>query len=111
MCAMKLDSKYFDRIRTKRRVERPERSAPTCQWDGCEENAKHRAPVGRNAATTIMCLLAHQSRMHNRFEAAGVLGRACHFRQRYVTKASILPIAVISQAFRRGLVACISHLA
>lgn len=49
MCAMKLDSKYFDRIRTKRRVERPERSAPTCQWDGCEENAVHRAPVGRNA--------------------------------------------------------------
>jgi curved DNA-binding protein CbpA len=46
---MKLDSKYFDRIRTKRRVERPERSAPTCQWDGCEENAVHRAPVGRNA--------------------------------------------------------------
>ncbi|WP_314089465.1 J domain-containing protein [Shinella sp. M31] len=49
MCVMKLDSKYFDRIRTKRRVERPERSAPTCQWDGCEESAKHRAPVGRNA--------------------------------------------------------------
>src|SRR5690606_39731896 len=47
--AMKLDSKYFDRIRTKRRVERPERSAPTCQWDGCEENAVHRAPVGRSA--------------------------------------------------------------
>ncbi len=47
--AMKLDSKYFDRIRTKRRVERPERAAPTCQWDGCEENAVHRAPVGRNA--------------------------------------------------------------
>jgi curved DNA-binding protein CbpA len=23
--------------------------APKCQWDGCEENAVHRAPVGRNA--------------------------------------------------------------
>ncbi|MCF3639444.1 DnaJ domain-containing protein [Rhizobium sp. TRM95111] len=49
MEAMKLDSKYFDRIRTRRRVERPERTAPVCQWDGCEENAAHRAPVGRNA--------------------------------------------------------------
>lgn len=46
---MKLDSKYFDRIRTRRRAERPEPLAPTCQWDDCEENAAHRAPVGRNA--------------------------------------------------------------
>jgi curved DNA-binding protein CbpA len=47
---MKLDSKYFDRIRTRRRAEpRPEPAAPTCQWDGCEEPGKHRAPVGRNA--------------------------------------------------------------
>ena len=46
---MKLDSKYFDRIRTKRRVERPEPAAPVCQWDGCEAPAAHRAPVGRNA--------------------------------------------------------------
>ncbi len=23
--------------------------APVCQWDGCEENGAHRAPVGRNA--------------------------------------------------------------
>lgn len=47
---MKLDSKYFDGIRTKRRINRkPEPVAPTCQWDGCEENGVHRAPVGRNA--------------------------------------------------------------
>ncbi|MCV3734651.1 J domain-containing protein [Rhizobium sp. TRM96647] len=46
---MKLDSKYFDRIRTRRRVERPEPVAPTCQWDGCEQAGVHRAPVGRNA--------------------------------------------------------------
>ncbi|KQS64467.1 molecular chaperone DnaJ [Rhizobium sp. Leaf371] len=51
MCAMKLDSKYFDTIRTKRRgtTRKPEPVAPTCQWDGCEENGGHRAPVGRNA--------------------------------------------------------------
>lgn len=49
---MNLDSKYFDRIRTRRkRTEqaRPEATAPVCQWDGCNEPAKHRAPVGRNA--------------------------------------------------------------
>jgi curved DNA-binding protein CbpA len=47
---MGLDSKYFDRIRTKRR--RPaeaELAEPTCQWDGCDKKGTHRAPVGRNA--------------------------------------------------------------
>ncbi|SOC84335.1 DnaJ domain-containing protein [Ensifer adhaerens] len=47
---MKLDSKYFDRIRTRKHAQaRPEPSAPTCQWDGCDEPGKHRAPVGRHA--------------------------------------------------------------
>jgi curved DNA-binding protein CbpA len=49
---MKLDSKYFDSIRTKRgksaRVE-DKPTKPTCQWDGCEQHGNHRAPVGRNA--------------------------------------------------------------
>ncbi|MDO9417466.1 J domain-containing protein [Pararhizobium sp.] len=50
MTPMKLDSKYFDGIRTKRRTaQKPEAAAPTCQWDGCEEKGVHRAPVGRNA--------------------------------------------------------------
>ncbi|MFB2550378.1 J domain-containing protein [Ensifer soli] len=50
MSAMKLDSKYFDGIRTRRRAARPaEPVAPTCQWDGCERKADHRAPVGRHA--------------------------------------------------------------
>ena len=47
---MKLDSKYFDRIRTRRRKDRePEIQTPTCQWDGCEKPGAHRAPVGRHA--------------------------------------------------------------
>ena len=47
---MKLDSKYFDRIRTRRKREpEPEKASPTCQWDGCEKPGVHRAPVGRNA--------------------------------------------------------------
>ncbi|OCP22055.1 MULTISPECIES: J domain-containing protein [unclassified Ensifer] len=50
MSTMRLDSKYFDRIRTRRKVEpRAEPAAPTCQWDGCDKKGVHRAPVGRNA--------------------------------------------------------------
>ncbi|TCL72692.1 J domain-containing protein [Rhizobium sp. BK251] len=47
---MGLDSKYFDRIRTRRkRPQEAEHVEPTCQWDGCDKNGTHRAPVGRNA--------------------------------------------------------------
>lgn len=47
---MKLDSKYFDSVRLKSRVRRQaEPSTPVCQWDGCNEKAVHRAPVGRHA--------------------------------------------------------------
>ncbi|MCY1665762.1 J domain-containing protein [Allorhizobium pseudoryzae] len=47
---MKLDSKYFDRIRTRRKREQESvPQAPTCQWDGCDKPGAHRAPVGRNA--------------------------------------------------------------
>jgi curved DNA-binding protein CbpA len=47
---MKLDSKYFDRIRTRRKREQDTvAQAPTCQWDGCDKPGAHRAPVGRNA--------------------------------------------------------------
>ena len=47
---MKLDSKYFDKIRTRRRPA-PDQEVvkPTCQWDGCDKPGVHRAPVGRNA--------------------------------------------------------------
>ncbi|MFS2175461.1 J domain-containing protein [Rhizobium pisi] len=47
---MRLDSKYFDRIRTRRKREQEaEQAPPTCQWDGCDKKGSHRAPVGRNA--------------------------------------------------------------
>lgn len=51
---MKLDSKYFDSIRMRSRAKRSaqakaEPEAPVCQWDGCTEHGKHRAPVGRHA--------------------------------------------------------------
>ncbi|TCT45135.1 J domain-containing protein [Martelella mediterranea] len=51
---MNLDSKYFDRLRTKRKRPASAKKeaapeTPICQWDGCNKPAHHRAPVGRNA--------------------------------------------------------------
>lgn len=45
---MKLDSKYFDSVRVRRKDE-PEQSAtgPCCNWKGCKAAASHRAPKGR----------------------------------------------------------------
>src|SRR5262245_46129393 len=45
---MKLDSKYFDKIRVRRGAEKPERrQAPPCDWPGCAKPGAHRAPKGR----------------------------------------------------------------
>ncbi len=45
---MKLDSKYFDRIRIKPDAEKAESThAPTCDWPGCEDTGPYRAPKGR----------------------------------------------------------------
>ncbi|MCM2293497.1 J domain-containing protein [Allorhizobium sp. BGMRC 0089] len=47
---MKLDSRYFDKIRTRRKkADEPQQPIATCQWDGCDKPGAHRAPVGRNA--------------------------------------------------------------
>jgi len=45
---MKLDSKYFDRIRVKPEQDRLQsQSAQTCQWPECNKPGTHRAPKGR----------------------------------------------------------------
>src|SRR4026209_900808 len=47
---MKLDSKYFDKIRIKTGPNKKEPPAPTmCEWPGCEEPSRHKAPKGRGA--------------------------------------------------------------
>jgi hypothetical protein len=47
---MKLDSKYFDKIRVTPRGSKPEPKAEkTCDWEGCNKPARHRAPKGRQA--------------------------------------------------------------
>jgi hypothetical protein len=45
---MKLDSKYFDKIRVTPRGSKPEPKAEKgCDWEGCEKPARHKAPKGR----------------------------------------------------------------
>ncbi|MEF2071405.1 J domain-containing protein [Consotaella aegiceratis] len=46
---MKLDSKYFDRIRVRPDPQANEKArAPRCAWEGCDEPGLYRAPRGRN---------------------------------------------------------------
>ena len=64
---MKLDSKYFDRIRVRRKGERPaEPSTPECQWDGCSKPGVHRAPVGRDAEGQYFLFCFEHARDYNK---------------------------------------------
>ncbi|WP_037081680.1 J domain-containing protein [Neorhizobium vignae] len=64
---MKLDSKYFDRIRTrKNRQQEAVPEAPTCQWDGCDKPGAHRAPVGRNAEGQFFLFCFEHVREYNK---------------------------------------------
>ena len=45
---MKLDSKYFDKIRVKSSAEKkPTTSVPQCDWPDCPRPGRHKAPMGR----------------------------------------------------------------
>jgi hypothetical protein len=45
---MKLDSKYFDKIRVKPAGGKPAAEAvPQCDWPDCPRPARHKAPMGR----------------------------------------------------------------
>ena len=48
---MKLDSKYFDRIRIRSRNPEPEARAevPACGWEGCSQPGLYKAPKGNHA--------------------------------------------------------------
>ena len=46
---MKLDSKYFDRIRVKPEEDRlAQKRVVSCEWPGCDLPGAHRAPCGRD---------------------------------------------------------------
>jgi curved DNA-binding protein CbpA len=74
---MKLDSKYFDRIRIQsRRRARPSAdesvSAGMCQWNGCGRQGTHRAPKGRGheGEYFLFCVdhVASYNKSYNYFE-------------------------------------------
>lgn len=46
---MKLNSKYFDRIRIKPDKDQPKPQDSRCEWPGCAAKGAYRAPKGRNA--------------------------------------------------------------
>ncbi len=47
---MKLDSKYFDKIRIKPGPNKKEPAAPVaCEWPGCVKPSRHKAPKGRGS--------------------------------------------------------------
>ena len=63
---MKLNSKYFDRIRIK-----PDRDAPRpedtgCEWPGCNEKGSHRAPKGRKAEGQYFRFCVDHVRSYNK---------------------------------------------
>lgn len=69
---MKLDSKYFDSIRSSKRKgkgkagPKAKPTAPTCQWDGCEKKGEHRAPVGRDAEGEYFMFCVDHVREYNK---------------------------------------------
>lgn len=71
---MKLDSKYFDRIRIKNRHPEPEPrpEIPVCGWEGCSQPGLYKAPKGNRAVGEYhhFCLehVRHYNQVYNFFE-------------------------------------------
>ncbi len=71
---MKLDSKYFDRIRIKNRHPDPEPrpEIPVCGWEGCAQPGLYKAPKGNRAIGEYhhFCLehVRHYNQVYNFFE-------------------------------------------
>ena len=70
---MKLDSKYFDRIKIRSRQpqEEPKSDIPVCGWEGCKLPGVHRAPKGNRAVGEYhnFCLehVRHYNQVYNFF--------------------------------------------
>lgn len=73
---MKLDSKYFDKIRVTRKGAKPEPVVDAkCEWPGCEKPARHKAPKGRGAEGMFhsYCLqhVQEYNKTYNYFQGMG----------------------------------------
>lgn len=64
---MKFDSKYFDMIRIYRPPQKDDaaRDCPSCQWQGCNEPGRHRAPMGRGRDGEFFTFCAEHVRLYN----------------------------------------------
>ena len=66
---MKSDSKYFDMIRIKGASKKPGKAAqvslPNCQWKGCDQPGRHKAPKGRGHENEFLNFCAKHVRQYN----------------------------------------------
>jgi hypothetical protein len=65
---MTLDSKIFVGLRSTRKKAalHSESTGPKCQWDSCEKNGTHRAPVGRDAEGLYLLFCLEHVKAYNR---------------------------------------------
>lgn len=63
---MKLDSTLFDKIRTRRGVVRSEPTLRACQAQGCQSEATHRAPKGRQSEGEYLWFCLDHVRLYNK---------------------------------------------
>ena len=63
---MKFDSTLFDKVRVKPDKDRRVKTdGPKCQWAGCAEKAKHRAPKGRGQEKDYWSFCLDHARHYN----------------------------------------------
>lgn len=64
---MKLDSKYFDKIRVRPDRDAPKKTAaPVCCWDQCEEPGLYKAPRGRDHEGQYLQFCVDHVRLYNK---------------------------------------------
>jgi hypothetical protein len=83
---MKLDSKFFDRIRIRpRNHEEPRPQTPPCAWEGCDRPGIYRAPKGSRAVGEYhnFCLehVRHYNTAFNFFEGMNNTEMEEHLRR------------------------------
>lgn len=63
-----VDSKIFVGLRPTRKkpASLSKSTGPTCQWDGCDGNGLHRAPVGRGAEGLYLLFCLEHVKEYNR---------------------------------------------
>jgi hypothetical protein len=63
---MKFDSPLFDKVRVKPDKDRRIKTdGPKCEWAGCTERAKHRAPKGRGQEKDYWSFCLEHARQYN----------------------------------------------